>query len=62
MRKKGRRRKIRRLFFAVICLWLVWGAQGVTAAETGEGLEITDGLLDKLDMKEIEDMLLQVSV
>lgn len=57
MRKKGRRKKIWRMFFAGICLWLLCGAQGVMAKEVEEGIQITDELLDRLDMKEIEDYL-----
>lgn len=57
MRKKGRRKKIWRMILAGICLYLLCGVQGVMAKEVEEDLQITDELLDKLDMKEIEDYL-----
>lgn len=57
MRGKGRRMRIWQLMLIGICLWLICGARGVMAAETEEDLRITDELLDRLDMEEIEDYL-----
>ncbi len=57
MRKKERRKKIWQIVFAGICLWLLCSAQVVTAKEIEEDIQITDELLDRLDMKEIEDYL-----
>ncbi len=57
MREKERRKKIWQIVFAGICLWLLCSAQVVTAKEIEEDIQITDELLDRLDMKEIEDYL-----
>ncbi len=57
MRKKERRKKIWQIVFAGLCLWLLCSAQVVTAKEIEEDIQITDELLDRLDMKEIEDYL-----
>ena len=54
MREKERRKKIWQIVFAGICLWLLCSAQVVTAKEIEEDIQITDELLDRLDMKEIE--------
>lgn len=57
MREKGRKKWIWNFLPAVLGLWLLLGTQEILAAETGGELQVTDELLRKLDMQEVEDYL-----
>lgn len=55
MRKKGRRKWV--WLLAALVLWLLFGTQKIVAAERESGGSVTDELLQKLDMQEVEDYL-----
>lgn len=57
MREKGRRKWLWHLLPAVFGLWLLFGTQEILAAEMGGDLTVTDELLHKLDMQEVEEYL-----